>query len=126
MIKFKIGRHWLVKALVGVALVATIGFSPHTRVLAGKGSNTPQPEYENVKGPDGVSFSEDGDVYFQTRDKAATHKTKYYTMGFYASIHGANGNTKVNQLNPRWYFDSSEFVPLQISDIGIPYRKAVY
>ena len=38
MIKFKIGRHWLVKALVGVALVATIGFSPHNRVMAGKDS----------------------------------------------------------------------------------------
>lgn len=71
MIKFKIGKHWFVKALVGVALVATIGFSPHNRVLAGKDGELPK--YENVEGKDGVSFNEEGDVYFQTRDKAATN-----------------------------------------------------
>ena len=125
MIKFKIGKHWFVKALVGVALVTTIGFSPHNRVLAGD-SKKPSPTYENVEGKDGVSFNEEGDVYFQTRDKAATHATKYRTLGFYVALQRTGLKTEVDSLSPSWYFKRGEFVPLQISDIGIPYRKAVY
>ena len=74
MIKIKIGKHWLVKALVGAALVATIGFSPHSSVLAGGGGKPDESGNLGVKGgrPD-VHVDDDGNVIFETNDKAATN-----------------------------------------------------